>query len=214
MSEIARRLQLQRRSWAHPGSSHDRVVLYARRSLPFGIAVLGILMLMAPLTLHGDVSFVLDKNKVDVASERLRIEAAEYRGEDSKGRPFSLHAGSAVQRSSAEPIVELNDLAAQIQLSDGPASLAAPRGRYDMDKEQVAIDGPVRFQSQDGYALNTADATVNLRDRTMESTGAVNGSTPMGSFSGDHMTADLESRTVTLEGNARLRIVPGQANRR
>jgi lipopolysaccharide export system protein LptC len=68
----------------------------------------------------GDVSFVLDKNKVDVAPERLRIDAAEYRGADDKGRPFKLHAGSAVQRSSAEPIVQLNDLSAEIRSTTGP----------------------------------------------------------------------------------------------
>ena len=48
----------------------------------------------------------------------------------------------------------------------------------------------------------------------MQSGGAVTGTTPMGVFSGNKLSADLEKRTVRLDGNARLRIVPGKANRR
>ena len=83
-----------------------------------------------------------------------------------------------------------------------------------MEKEQVSVDGPIRFRTADGYTLNTSDATVDLKTRRMQSGGAVTGNTPMGSFSGDRMSADLERRTVSLDGNARLRFVPQRANRR
>ena len=41
-----------------------------------------------------------------------------------------------------------------------------------------------------------------------ESTGAVTGTVRQGTFSANSMRADLESRTVRLDGNARLRIDP------
>lgn len=214
MSEVAARLRTQRRSWAHPGSSHDRVVRLSLIFLPLGIGVLTAFLVTAPLFMGGDVSFVLDKNKVAMAEERLRIDAADYRGEDAKGQPFQLHAGETIQKSSAEPVVQLRDLSAQIKLPDGPASLTADRGHYNMDTEQVAVDGPLRFQTADGYTLNTRDSTVDLKTRRMESGGAVTGNTPSGTFSGDKLTADLEQRIVHLDGNARLRIVPKRANRR
>ena len=97
--------------------------------LPVLIGVLAAFLVMAPLTSAGDVSFVLDKNKVEVAKERLKIQRAQYRGSDAKGQPFALNAGSAVQRSSAEPVVEINKLSAEIGLQDGPATLTAPTGR-------------------------------------------------------------------------------------
>lgn len=213
MSEVADRLHAQRRLWAHPGSSHDRVVRWALYVLPGAIGILAAWLVLAPLFTGGDVSFVLDKNQVDVAGERLRIQSAEYRGEDAKGQPFRLRAGSAVQKSSAEPIVRLNDLSAEIGLPEGPASLRADTGRYDLNSQQVSVDGPIRFQTTDGYTLDTHDATVDLKTRRMQSTGAVSGRTPMGVFSGDSMTADLEKRTVSLDGNARLRIWPKRAKK-
>ena len=214
MSEIAERLQSQKRAFAHPGSSHDRVVGVLNFLLPAGIGVLAAWLVIAPLFTSGDVSFLLDKNKVDIASERLNVQSAEYRGEDSKGQPFKLNAGSAVQKSSVEPVVQLNDLSAQIGLPEGPATLRAEHGRYNMDKKQVAVDGPIAFRTADGYTLDTNDATVDLNTKRMESGGAVSGRTPTGVFSANKLTADLDKRTVTLDGNARLRIVPSRANRR
>ena len=214
MSEIALQTRSHKRAWAHPGSSHDRLIRLALWILPAGIGTLSAFLVLAPLFMGGDASFVLDKNKVAMAQERLRIDTAEYRGQDAKGQAFRLHAGEAVQRSSAEPVVQLHDLSAEIALPEGPASLKANQGRYDIDKEQVAVDGPLRFQTNDGYSLNTHDATVDLKTRQMQSGGAVTGTTPMGVFSGNKLSADLEKRTVRLDGNARLRIVPGKANRR
>lgn len=214
MSEIARRERSKRQHWAAPGSSHDRLVRGAMIVLPTAIGILTAFLVMAPMFSGGDVSFVLDKNKVEVAKERLKIQEARYRGADSKGQPFELTAGSAVQRTSAEPVVQMNELAAAIRLPDGPAQLTAERGRYDMDKEAVAVDGPIRFQTADGYRVETRDAVVDLKTRKLNSTGAVDGTSRLGTFSGDRLRGDLEARTLTLSGNARLRILPNAANRR
>ncbi|GGB24406.1 hypothetical protein GCM10011380_12460 [Sphingomonas metalli] len=208
MSDTAVRMRSDRQRWAAPGSSHDRLVATARIALPMAVGVLAAFLVMAPLTSTGDVSFVLDKNKVEVAKERMRLQAARYRGQDSNGQPFELDAGSAVQRSSAEPIVRLDQLAARITLSDGPARLVAPGGRYDMNTERMRVTGPVVFEATGGYRLDTGDAIVDLQQRRLESVGAVTGMLPQGTYRADKLRADLESRTVTLDGNARLRIVP------
>jgi lipopolysaccharide export system protein LptC len=209
MSEIAERARSSRQMWAAPGGSHDRVVGLARVLLPVGIGILTAFLVIAPLTMSSDISFVLAKDKVDVARERMRVSEALYRGEDSKGQPFALSAGSAVQASSREPIVRLNSLAARIALPEGPATLRADQGHYDMDTENVAIDGPLLFQAADGYRLATRDVVVDLTSRQLTSSGPVDGTMPLGRFSANRMTADLPGRIVTLDGRARLHIVQG-----
>ncbi|MBY9063055.1 LPS export ABC transporter periplasmic protein LptC [Sphingomonas yunnanensis] len=208
MSEVAIRTRSERQRWAQPGGRHDRLIASANRLLPLSIGVLFAFLVMAPLTMGGDASFVLDKNKVEVARERLKIQRARYRGTDAKGQPFALTAGSALQKSSAEPVVNIRDLAAAIRLSDGPAEMTAPTGRYDMDSEQVNVAGPIKVRGPNNYALDTTDAVVDLKTRRLRSTAAVTGTVRQGTFSGDSMRADLEARTVTLDGNARLRIDP------
>lgn len=207
-SAIARRERSKRQQWAAPGGTYDRLIAITRVGLPTLIGVLAAFLVMAPLTAGGDVSFVLDKNKVDVASERLKLQSAQYRGQDSKGQAFRLDAGSAIQKSSAEPVVQLNTLDAHIQLSDGPAQIKANTGRYDMDTQKVQLDGPLNFTAAGGYDMKTNDATLDLANRTMQSGGAVKGTVPQGVFSANKLRADLEARTVMLDGNARLRIVP------
>ena len=206
MSFQAERQRGKRHVWAAPGSSHDRVVRPLKRLLPIAVGVLTAFLATAPFTHQSEVSFVLDKNKVEVARERMRITEALYRGEDSKGQPFSLRAGSAVQKSSQEPVVQLRDLAARILLNDGPAVLTAPQGAYDMEEENLDVRGPVQFQSAGGYRLTTRDVGIDLQARKMESRGRVDGRMPTGTFSANQLKADLAERTVTLEGNARLRI--------
>ena len=209
MSEIAELQAGARRRWARPGGSHDRVIGFLAWVLPSAIGVLAAFLAIAPLTMRGDVSFVLAKDKVEVAQERMSLQRAVYRGEDGEGRPFALAAGSAVQRSSTDPVVRIADIAARIVLPEGPATLTADAGRYDMASERVAVDGPLLFRAADGYRLETSNVAVDLNSQQVRSTGPVQGTMPLGDFSAASMRADLPARTVTLSGRARLRIVQG-----
>lgn len=212
MSELALQERSARQIWARPNGSHDRLVRALRLVLPVGIGLLGVLLLVAPVASpNGDVSFMLAKDRVSMAQERLRVTAATYRGEDSRGRPFEITAGSAVQRSSQEPVVRLSDLMARIQMEEGPATLSAKAGRYDMDREIVAVDGPLRFETADGYRVEAINVAVGLKSRKLASQGAVSGQLPLGDFSAGRLRADLKARTVTLDGRARLHIVQQKA---
>jgi lipopolysaccharide export system protein LptC len=209
MSELADRVRTERQHWAIPGSSHDRVICAIRIILPMAIGVLVVVLAAAPLTMGRDISFVLAKDRVEIARERLRVTEAVYRGADSKGQPFMLRAGSAVQASSRDPVVKLNALSARIMLADGPAVIAALRGRYDMDTQRVMVDGPVVFKSADGYRIVTRDVGIDLDNRRVASGGPVDGQMPLGRFSAGQLVADLNSRTVVLDKGARLHIVQG-----
>ena len=206
MSQQADIQRTRRQKFAAPGSSHDTVVRFLRNALPMGVGLLAAILVATPLINRPEFSFVLSKDEVDVARERLRVAEAMYRGEDSKGHPFSIRAGSAVQRSSREPVLRLTDLSGRILMTDGPAAIRARKGQYDMDGEVLSIAGPLQFDSAGGYNLVVNDVVVSFKDRTLQSRGDVRGSTNIGSFSADRLRADLESRTVTLQGNAKLRI--------
>lgn len=212
MSEQALQERTARQIWARPNGQHDRLMRLLRIGLPAGIGALVLFLVFAPIASpNGDVSFVLAKDSVSMSRERLRVTAATYRGEDGKGRPFEIKAGSAVQRSSQDPIVKLSDLMARIQMEEGPATLSANAGRYDMDREVVQVDGPLIFQTSDGYRVEASDVAVGLKSRKLASGGAVTGQLPLGTFSAGSIRADLAQRTVTLEGRARLHIVQGGA---
>jgi len=206
----AAQLRSERQHFAAPGGSHDRLVTFLAKVLPMGIGVVAALMVITPLSPRGEVSFLLDRNEVAMIDERLRVDNAMYRGQDDKGRPFSLTAGEAVQRSSAEGIVRMNDLVARIALREGPARLGAQAGAYDIDEDVVSIVGPVRLTAADGYRMVARGVSVDLAAKRLVGRGGVEGAVPAGTFSADRLLADMDERTVTLDGNARLRMIPGK----
>jgi lipopolysaccharide export system protein LptC len=209
MSEAATLDRDKRIVWARPGSGHDRIIGYAKLVLPVVIGALVAVLVIAPLASRSEISFLLAKDKVDIASERMRVAEALYRGQDAKGHPFSLHAGGAVQKTSKTPVVELQDLSARITLDDGPAVLRTAAATYDMDRDLIRAPGALLFESADGYRMTTRGVGIDLKARQMKSDGAVEGRIPIGTFTGDHMVADLNARTVSLNGRARLHIVQG-----
>ena len=209
-TQEAQALRSRRQRFAAPGGSHDRLVGLLSRVLPMGVGVVAALMLITPLSPRGEISFLLDRNKVAVIQERLRVDNALYRGQDNQDRPFSLTAGEAVQRSSAEGIVRMDDLVARILLSDGPARVAANGGQYDIDDAVVSLAGPMRFTAADGYRMTANGVSLDLRRKHLTGAGGVEGAVPAGTFRADRLDADLDERTVTLSGNARLRMVPGK----
>jgi lipopolysaccharide export system protein LptC len=209
MSEAADRKHEKMRHWAEPGSRHDAVIRAVKYGLPVLIVGLVIMLAIAPFDRRGDVGFILDKNEVEQARERMRVEQARYTGEDNKGQRFLIIADRAVQQSSNVPVVTIEGMRARLNLARGPLSIAALKGRYDLEQEMVAVDGPIRVVGPDGYRLATRDVTVNLDNRTMQSKGAVSGEMPLGRFRAGSLNADLDERTVRLNGGVRLKIVQG-----
>ncbi len=209
MSEAARRELAQKRHWAEPGSRHDRVVWATKIGLPVAIVGLAALLVIAPFDRRGDVSFILDKNKVDEAPERMRVEAARYTGSDDRGQRFAISADRAIQPTSDEPVVAIEGMRARLDLARGPLSIVALRGQYDLDAQRIAVNGPVRVAGPDGYKLETRDVGIDLKTRQLASRGPVAGEMRLGQFRAGQLSADLGERQVSLTDGVRLKIVQG-----
>ncbi|MGB7404407.1 MAG: LPS export ABC transporter periplasmic protein LptC, partial [Pacificimonas sp.] len=169
--------------------------------------------LIWPLTQQREFSFILSKDRVDMAGDRMRLADVVYRGEDSEGRRFRITAGRGLQSSSADPRVVLMDLDARLEMDGGVARIEAPRGVYDLENERLTATGPVRMRRADGYRLVTSDIVIDLPSRTATAANAddadrIVGALPIGTFAGDKLSVDLEARTLILEGRTRMRIDP------
>jgi len=194
----AKALRGKRQHFAAPGGSHDRLVGFLARALPMAVGVMAALMIITPLSPRGEISFLLDRNKVAMIDERLTVENAMYRGQDNKGRPFALTAGDAVQRSGG------------MALSDGPARIAAKQGAYDIEAEQVDVMGELKMMAADGYAMTANGVTLDLEQRQMTGANGVSGTIPAGTFSANSIAVDIDARIIKLDGNAKLNMVPGK----
>lgn len=209
-----RQIQDKRRAMALPGCQRERLMLAVGRILPGMAGVVVALMVVTPLFPHNSVSFLLDRKKVAVTENRLQVQNAAYRGVDGKGRAFELSADSAVQKSARDAHVKMNNLVGTMALADGPGRIQAASGSFDLTHDQLVVPGDVHFQQAGGYDIRAHAVTFDARHNTMQSSGAVEGLIPAGQFSAGHMSANLDDRTVTLEGRAHLRMTPGAPARR
>jgi lipopolysaccharide export system protein LptC len=205
MSKQADLERNQRQRWAMPGGKHDKLIRSLRVVLPSVIGVLVAILAFSPFTATQELSFVLDKDEVSLSKERMRLTEALYRGEDNKRRPFSLRAGSAVQKTSADTTLDMTALSARIMLNDGPASILAQRGSYSLTNETMRVNGPLAVESP-GYDMVATNVEFSLKDKTMQSFGPVSGRTKIGTFKAGRLSGDLETRVVRLDGGVHLRI--------
>jgi lipopolysaccharide export system protein LptC len=209
MASGATRQRVANQRWAQPGSAHDRLVKWTKILLPAAAGVLLVILALAPLDKKGDVSFILDKKKVQSAPERMRVEEARYTGTDDKGQLFEIVANRAIQPSSNTPLVDINGMFARLNLEQGPLLIAANHGRYDLDTQQVAVIGPIKVHGADGWQLQTRDVNVDLKRRQLASQGPAEGQMRLGQFRANQIRADLGTHTVVLDGGARLKITQG-----
>ena len=197
--------------WAAPGGPHDRFVRLLKLALPAAIGVLMAYLLLSPLAKGQEISFILDKNKVEVAKERMRVQAAQYQGPGQSRppvhdqRPLGGAGDARAIRSSTSTAWPRRST-----LDTGPATLAARTARYNMENETVAVVGPDPVLV--GRRLSAADA--RRRDRPQpphagepraRSTAACRSavSRPTGS------PPTFPAATSQLSGRARLHIVQG-----
>jgi lipopolysaccharide export system protein LptC len=203
---LADRALTPRQRAALPGSSRDALFGVLKWLLPaLAVAVLATIVIL-PLAKVQEFSFLLDKGKVAVAPERLRVDNAVYRGETAKGEAFNISAAGAVQRSSAVPIVELKRLTAKLAMADGPATVVAPAGRYFLETDRLQINGPVQLDSAAGYSLDSATVDIDLNSRKVSTEAPVKGELPIGRFSAGRMSGDIQGKSMVLSGGVHLRI--------
>jgi lipopolysaccharide export system protein LptC len=74
----------------------------------------------------------------------------------------------------------------------------------------VHVDGPVQVSAAGGYRMSARGVSIDLKHRRVAGNGGIDGAIPAGTFSANTIDVDLAERVVTLQGNARLRMAPGQ----
>ena len=71
-----------RQRQAAPGGFHDRLIRLLAIGLPMATGAIVAFLVIAPFSPRSEVSFILDRDKVEQIDERLRIDSATYRGSD------------------------------------------------------------------------------------------------------------------------------------
>ncbi len=195
---------MQRRASIPIDGFYDRWLWLAKRLLPVLAGVLLLTLVLLPVFGTREFSFMLDKNRVAVSHDRLQLIRPVYQGTDSQGQRFIIEAERAVQRTSADPTVELQGLNARLDSANGVAEVSAPIGDYDLKTERLTVRGSLTVSRADGYHFETAMAEVDLKARTAMSHNGVSGRAPMGNFRADSFELNIDTGRVVFSGNTHV----------
>ncbi len=213
MSDLADREREARRRSMLPGGSRDAFVATAKWGFPVASTILFAILVVLPLSARQEFSFLLSKDSAARAGERMRMQAATYRGETSRGEAFEIMAESGVQKTSAVPVVVLTGLSARLDQEQGPATVTAPSGEFFIEQNRLIVNGPVVARSTSGYSLDGNAIEVDINNDRVSTASPVSGTLPMGKFQTNAFTADMQGRTVSMTGGVKLRINPNRTAR-
>ena len=197
----------------HPAEAEsgmwDGFITCMRYGLPVVALIFGLTTMLWPIVMGEEVSFTLSRDDVSRTNDQLVSQGLYYTGTDARDRKFEIRASSGKQDSPTAPTIELDAIAATMDLDDGvKATVMADGGIYETESERLVVGGKVALATDHGYELELSGVEVRLGDRYAEASGGVRGKTPLGSLSADRMEMDIDKATGKFEGNVRIHIVP------
>ncbi len=144
-----------------------------------------------------------------VEIDRLNMANPRFEGIDDRNRPFTVTAAQATQVKEDDNLIDLMQPQADMTMEDGTwVALSADGGRYERDKELLALEGGVSLFQDRGYELHTDKVTIDFRAGTAESTAPVTGQGPAGELQGEGLRLLDKGETIQLLGKSQLLFDP------
>jgi lipopolysaccharide export system protein LptC len=134
---------------------------------------------------------------------------ARFVGSDKANRPFVITAESARQNPKHEGFVRLNNLQADLTLSNGVwLTMTASQGDYNSDVRSLLLAAPVDIFSDVGYEFHAGDTTVNLKENEARSDQPVNGQGAFGNIQANSFVMSESGQRMKFIGDVKMLLMP------
>ena len=126
-------------------------------------------------------------------------------GSDSKGNPYVITAGRAVQDARNSKRAVLSNLEADLTTDKGNWVNARARdGLIDMSTGQLELYNGIDVFTANGYELHSNSASANLKQSIIHGHETVTGQGPDGTLRADEFHADRNTDILTLTGHVHM----------
>ena len=187
-------------------------VAVMKRALPTAALALGVAVLVYTLQPRDANQMALTFEKMGKVENDLAMVMPRLTGVDDDGFPFVVTAASAVQESRGSDVVRLEDVTADITLSEGKLHVEAARGVVDTRQHLLDVSGGIRLTSDDGYDARTPAAKADLKAGTVRGENGIEATGAFGRITADRFTMNRTTRQLRFSGNVRMLLngVPAQ----
>ncbi len=207
-----------RRDWvqarALPGGGEDprrRLIMrLVKFVLPAVALVFLALMVVWPRLFKQESQFELTTADVSRVKDDLRMSSPRFTGMSADNRPYMVTADSAVQDVNDHELVKLDNLQADLAMSDGSwLSVTAKSGLMHSALQTLQLDGQIEAYSDLGYAFYTQSAQIDLDAGTLSASTPVRLQGPLGHLRASTMRAADQGKTLHFAGDVKVVIYPG-----
>lgn len=189
---------------------HSRFVGLMKLLLPALAAALILLVIAWPHLRIDSDGFRLGISRLGFGQpDNLSMVNARFNGVDAKNRPFTITADLATQSRENESLIALELPKADMTLQDGAwLALSARAGKYDQDREQLALRGDVSLFHDDGFEIHTQSALIDLAEGVARGDEPVEGQGAPGTIAGEGFRVTDRGQRILFTGKSRLVIAP------
>lgn len=160
----------------------------------------------------GERMMIKFKDVLQVGDEEVRMLNPRFTGNDAKGQPYVVTASSALQDKKNPDLLKLNDIEADITLTDQAwVSMMAPSGALNVRTSILVIDDVIDFYTDSGYEFHAQNGKADLSAGLFESNSAVRGQGPAGKIAANNMRFNIKERRLYFGGGVRMTLYPGPA---
>ncbi|MGH6932073.1 MAG: LPS export ABC transporter periplasmic protein LptC [Dongiaceae bacterium] len=179
--------------------------------------------IMLPIVAIGLVALVYFWSKVNLQFARLQISETEvapedidaismvharFAGSDDRNRQFLVTAEIATQAIDDENTISLRSIKADVTLANGAKIVIdADAGVYQRRAKLLSLTGAVNLNHDQGYALHTTSADIDLQKKTASGHAPVTGTGPDVELAAEGFRVADDGRLVELLGRSRVVVI-------
>lgn len=201
---VARAWDMAQRETLLSARRYSIFVRIMKRALPLTALALALAVLGYALQPREAGRVTMTFERVGTIENDLAMVKPRLVGTSDDGLPFVVTAASAVQEGEGSPRVRLDDVNAELTLSDGGVlRVAASAGIVDTAARQLDISGGIRFSSADGMEAETETAHADLKAGTIMGSSPITATSSFGRISADRFTFNKDTRQLHFHGRVR-----------
>ncbi|BAR98414.1 hypothetical protein BV133_821 [Blastochloris viridis] len=186
---------------------HSRRVRFLRVAVP----MVAIIAILAPLLFSAIRSISLtvplgDFGRLVLTGNKLTMEAPRLAGFTKENRAYEVTAKRAQQDITHPYVVDLDEIQARIELTEGRIDMTAEHGQLDAKTELLTLSRGIFIRSSQGYEGHLTEAHVDVKAGTVVSPRPVDLKFLQGDLRADTMKLFNKDQMVRFDGNVVLNV--------
>ena len=188
--------------------AHSRLVRVLKILLPASAALI-IIGFIAVSWVDGLVPEGVGIESVMIRDGKLVMQNPVMSGQGPGARPYTMRAARAVQDLTAPDVIVLEDIVADLPVSNGDkAVLSAIGGTYDKAAQTMVFDKPFTVKSEGGLSAQMSSASIDLANGGLTSDEPVSIDSGNASVVAQSMQMTDKGRVIIFQDKVRMTINP------